>query len=218
MTVVAPAVGSGHRATLVVNARFSPTTGPLTAAKGDAMSILTRPLTYEDLCRKREDGNRYELIDGEFVLVAAPSPKHQWSSHWLTIALHRAVVEPGLGFVLAAPVDVHLGGSYVQPDLLVILHERAGIIGPTLIDGAPDLIVEIASASSRRIDRTRKLALYARSGVREYWLVDLQARTVTIHAEPTGERFARVERADRRAQSIILPGLTIDLDVVFSPM
>jgi Uma2 family endonuclease len=183
------------------------------------MSILTGPLTYEDLCRQREDGNRYELIDGVLIVIAGPSPMHQWVSHRLAVAFDRAVVEPGLGFIFAAPLDVQLGPqTYVQPDLLVVLRERAGIIGATLIEGAPDLVVEIISASSRAIDRTRKLTLYARSGVREYWLVDLEARSVTVHAEPVGDRFARVERADQTARSVILPGLAVDLDALFSPL
>lgn len=75
------------------------------------MATAARALGYDDLCRAREDGNRYELIDGELVVVAGPSPKHQWSSAQLLVAFHRAVVEPGLGFVFAAPLDVHLGGG-----------------------------------------------------------------------------------------------------------
>ena len=127
------------------------------------------------------------------------------------------MVEPGLGFVFAAPLVVHLGdGSYVQPDLLVVLRERASIIGRTLIEGTPDLIVEILSASSRAIDRTRKLRLYARNGVRECWLVDPERRTVTVYAEPIGDRFARVERAERSARSVILPHLTVDLNSLFT--
>ena len=181
------------------------------------MSTLAGTLTYEDLCRAREDGNRYELIDGELILIAGPSPNHQWVSHRLAVAFDRAIVEPGLGLVFAAPLDVHLGGQqYVQPDLLVVLNERMGIIGAALIDGAPDLVVEIASTSSRAIDRTRKLALYARSGVREYWLVDLDGRRVTVHASPAGEGFVRVERAGKVARSTIQPGLAVELDSLFA--
>ena len=181
------------------------------------MPTVTRTLTYEDLCRAREDGNRYELIDGELVLIAGPSPKHQWTSSRLFVAFDRAIVEPGLGYVFAAPLDVHLGGQqYVQPDLLVVLNERLDIIGATLIDGAPDLVAEITSSSSRAIDRTRKLAPYARSGVREYWLVELEGRAVTVYSAPTGEGFARVERAEEVARSTIVPGLAVEVAPLFS--
>jgi Uma2 family endonuclease len=182
------------------------------------MSVQTRPLTYEDLCRAREDGNRYELIEGELIVIAGPSPKHQWALHWLTVAFHRAVVEPGLGFVFTAPLDVRLEGrSYVQPDLLVVLNERAGIIGPTMIEDAPDLIVEITSTSSRTLDRTRKLALYARAGVREYWLLESRARRLSVHADPAGDRFATVVPAGsgESARSIIVPSLAVEVDGLF---
>ncbi|MDP9362929.1 MAG: Uma2 family endonuclease [Chloroflexota bacterium] len=182
------------------------------------MATAARAPGYDDLCRAREDGNRYELIDGELLVIAGPSPRHQWTSSRLFVAFDRAIVEPGLGFVFTAPLDVHLGGQqYAQPDLLVVLTERASIIGPTLIDGAPDLVVEISSTSSRAIDRTRKLALYARPGVREYWLVDLGGRAVTVHALPTGEGYARVEqRAEAEARSTILPGLVVQVATLFS--
>lgn len=181
------------------------------------MSVATGTLTYEDLCRAREDGNRYELIDGELIVIAGPSPKHQWTSSELFLAFHQAVTKPALGIVFTAPLDVHLGGQqYVQPDLIVVLKERVGIIGPAMIEGAPDLLVEIASPSSSAADRRQKLALYARSGVREYWFVDTPSQSVTVHAEPAGDAYGRVERVEDVARSIIVPGLTVDLAPLFA--
>jgi len=181
------------------------------------MSVAARTLTYEDLCRAREDGNRYELIDGELIVIAGPSPKHQWTSSELFLAFHESVTKPGLGLVFTAPLDVHLGGQqYVQPDLVVVLKARRAIIGPAMIEGAPDLLVEIASPSSRGRDRTQKLALYARSGVREYWFVDAPSRAVLVHAEPVGKAYGRVERAEGVARSIIVPGLVVDLAALFA--
>ena len=118
----------------------------------------------------------YELIEGELILVAAPPPKHQRVSGRLFRWFGDFLMPRDLGEVLYAPLDVRLGPeSYVQPDLLVILRERAHLVGPHLVDGAPDLVVEIFSPSSRSIDQDRKLRLYARTGVRETWLVDIDA-------------------------------------------
>lgn len=145
-------------------------------------------------------------------MLAGPSPGHQWASVLLADAFLDAVSKRGLGFVFTAPLDVHLEGErYVQPDIVVLLVERAAIIRPTLIEGAPDLIVEIISTSSRVGDRTRKLAFYARAGVREYWIVDLDARAITVHADPTGDAYAVVRRDTEVARSFIVPGLAVEV-------
>jgi len=79
-------------------------------------------------------------------------------------------------------------------------------------------VAEITSASSQTLDRTRELALYAGAGVREYWLVELAARVVTVHADPTGERYLREERftGDDTARSAIVPGMDVGLPTLFS--
>lgn len=97
-----------------------------------------------------------------------------------------------------------------------MLTGRAGIIGASLIDGVPDLVVEITSSSSRALERVGKLALYARSGVREYWIVDPTARTVIVHAEPIDDRFGRVERSEGVARSTIVPGLAVEIAPLFA--
>ena len=161
-----------------------------TKVGGAVMSTVARTLTYEDLCRAREDGNRYELIEGELVLVAAPSPLHQRLLLWLGVTFVRLVEEPRLGEVYMAPVDVRLSdGSIVQPDLIEVLADRSSIVGEALIEGTPSLIVEILSPSSKARDRGKKAALYARTGVPEYWIVDPEARSITVHAPPSGGRY-----------------------------
>jgi Uma2 family endonuclease len=180
------------------------------------MATVARALTCEDLCRAREDGKRYELIEGELFFLPTPTPKHQRFLGHLTIRLHKEIVEPGLGWVLTAPLDVRLGRSYVQPDLMAVLTDRAGIMGEAMLEGAPDLLAEIGSPASRTMDLTTKLALYAQSGVREYWFVDPSSRLVTVHAEPAREGFRRIERMEDAAESTIIPGLTVDVRALFA--
>jgi Uma2 family endonuclease len=181
------------------------------------MATVARALTYEDLCRAREDGNRYELIEGELVLVAAPSPLHQRFLVWLTVRFVRLVEEAGLGEVYVAPVDVHLAdGSYVQPDLLVVLADRAGIVDAALIEGEPSLLVEVVSRSSRARDRQQKASLYARVGVPEYWTVDSDDQSITVHADPRDGRYRTVRRETGIVRAETVPGLAVDLGEFFA--
>jgi Uma2 family endonuclease len=89
------------------------------------------------------------------------------------------------------------------------------VVGPNAIDAAPDLVVEILSPGTRRRDLTTKWDLYARFGVREYWIVDPDARNVTVLAL-TGDKYERVPLTnDDMIQSRVLPGLTLALTAVF---
>ena len=132
--------------------------------------------TYEDYLNIPGD-DRYELIDGELILVGSLNEAHQTTDASLGARMYFFVEDRDLGRVYHAPFDVLLtdpDGSVnvVQPDLIFVSKERERIITPANIQGAPDLLVEILSPSTRRLDTTAKLELYARHGVREYWIAD----------------------------------------------
>jgi Uma2 family endonuclease len=136
--------------------------------------------TYEDLFSLPDDGRRYEIIEGE--LFEMPSPG---SAHALVVAalirLLIPLVENLGGRWCTAPIDVFFpGANPVQPDILVIFPSGQAEIVPRGIEGTPDLVVELLSPSNRGHDLLTKRSLYARAGVREYWLVDPDARTVEI--------------------------------------
>ncbi len=137
--------------------------------------------TYEDYQHTPED-QRFELLDGELTMVPAPNLRHQRIGTRLGALLHAFVQERDLGEVFHAPCDVVLSNTdVVQPDLLFVSEERAHLLlGGDNVLGAPDLVVEILSPSTAGRDRTLKRALYAKHGVKEYWLVDPDARTVTV--------------------------------------
>ena len=152
------------------------------------MSILTRPLTYDDLVQMPEDGNRYEIIGGELVVSPAPIPLHQRVSKRAFLLLHGFVEAQGLGEVFFAPLDVQLGEhDIVEPDLVFIARERLGIVERTRVIGVPDLLVEILSPSTRARDEVLKARLYAEAGVREYWIVDPDERTLRLYAPEGGQ-------------------------------
>ena len=136
--------------------------------------------TYEDYLNTPDD-KRYELLDGELVMPPAPGELHQSVSGMLGWKLVQFAVENRLGRVYHAPFDVVLSDmDVVQPDLIFVSNERADIITPANIQGAPDLVVEILSPSTAARDKTFKRSLYARHGITEYWMVDLTTKTITI--------------------------------------
>lgn len=172
-------------------------------------------LTYEDYANIPGD-ERYELIDGELILVSSPNEMHQRVSKRL-LWLFRDVEESGLGWVYDAPFDVILSDTdVVQPDLMFISKERADIITPANVQGAPNLVVEVLSPSTAQRDWTQKRDLYAKYGVRELWLVAPDARLVWVMALTDGEyAIAGVYKEGQTLISPTLAGLTIDLGYVF---
>lgn len=143
------------------------------------INVKTR-LTFADYLETSDD-ERYELLDGELVLSPSPKEIHQYISGILYLMIGTFVRERRLGKVYFAPFDVVLSDTdVVQPDLLFVSNERIGIVTADNVQGAPDLVVEILSPATAERDRMLKLDLYARHGVIEYWIVDPDARTITV--------------------------------------
>jgi Uma2 family endonuclease len=127
--------------------------------------------TYEDYLKTPED-ERYELIEGELLMTPSPVTKHQRISRELEFEILKFVRENDLGEVFYAPYDVYLDDeNVVQPDILFISKERLNIIGEKNIQGAPDLVIEILLENTAYRDFVQKKKLYARFGVKEYWIV-----------------------------------------------
>jgi Uma2 family endonuclease len=171
--------------------------------------------TYDDYCRIPPDRNRHEIVDGVHFVNPAPTPGHQTVVTRLIHQMMLAVEDAGLGRVLTAPIDVHLGrGSVVQPDLVVVRNRNLHIIGEKKLTGAPDLLVEIRSPGTARYDRRIKLPRYARAGVREIWLVDPE-QCLVEQFESVARRCVLVGTHDERVRLCILPRVAIDLGKVF---
>jgi Uma2 family endonuclease len=136
--------------------------------------------TLEDYLALPDDV-RAELIDGELYVTPAPTPWHQVVSGAVYRALHAEVSRSGDGVVFVAPVDVLLpSGDLVEPDVLWIPRSLRAIVGGTRVEGVPALVVEVVSPSGPERDRWVKRDLYARNGVPEYWIVDLESRSVEV--------------------------------------
>ena len=184
------------------------------------MAVRSRPLTYEDLQRLRKASNdRFELIEGEIIVTPSPSLMHQIVVHRLDVLLDRAIVESGLGLVIGAPFDVYLDEQNVpQPDLMVVLWNRKGVLGSARLESAPSLAIEIISPSSATKDRVTKRDVYARFSVPEYWLVDADAKTVTIFSDPQDGRYQAEQTGSDVAISATIPELSADLKALFAPV
>ena len=172
--------------------------------------------TYRDYLLLPE-GDRRELIEGDFYVVPAPSIRHQTVAANLGTLLRELVRRNRLGIILWAPTDVVLSPeTVVQPDILFVSNERRGIITEPNVSGAPDLVVEILSPGTEERDRELKLNLYARYGVREYWIVDPEDETVEVMGLGA-EGAAGVRRYDAGSvESRLLPGLSVTLDDIFA--
>ncbi len=138
--------------------------------------------TLEDYYRI-PDGDRAELIDGVLYDMAAPSPLHQLIGGRIFRAFSDYIDRKAGTCVPAyAPLDVQLDcddKTMLQPDVLIVCDREK--IRKGIIYGAPDLVVEILSGSTKRKDMTVKLAKYAAAGVREYWMVDPDKKKVIVY-------------------------------------
>ena len=149
-------------------------------------------LTYRDYAALPDDGKRYEIHNGELSVTSAATPWHQVVLLNLATVLDAHVRAQSLGRILMAPLDVILSDlpsetTILQPDIIFLERERRGLISQRAIEGPPTLVVEILSPSTAMIDRTRKRELYARYGVPNYWLVDIEARDIEACVLRSGE-------------------------------
>ena len=183
--------------------------------------MVTNPdvrLTVQDYLNiPEEDENRYELINGELYMAPAPSWEHQESSGNLYSILRAFVLANLLGRVVYSPIDMFLSdGDVFQPDIVFISNERLGIIRSDGIHGAPDLVIEVLSPGTERIDRTLKSERYEMSDVSEYWQANPIAKTILVLRARDGA-FERVGlfTEGMTLETPLLPGLRVDVSEVF---
>ncbi|MBA3450141.1 MAG: Uma2 family endonuclease [Chloroflexia bacterium] len=182
---------------------------------------LTKPAAgqwrYEDLFSLPDDGKRYEIIEGELFEMPAPSSAHQ-TIIMNVILLIAPVIQAMGGRILVSPLDVFFeGADPVQPDIVVMLSGWTGTLYQRGPQGAPDLLIEILSPSNRGHDVLTKRALYALAGVREYWIVDPENRTIEILTlDQDAFHTASVVSGQDSVISPLLGAMTFPLAAVFA--
>ena len=170
--------------------------------------------TWDDY-RTWWDDKRWEIIGGEaFDMTPAPLVRHQLVCGELCFRL-KSYFQGGICQVLDSPTDVKLSNEdVVQPDILVVCSPRQ--IMETHIEGPPALVVEILSPSGLRHDRVRKMELYARSGVKEFWLVTPEPPLVEVFVlAGSSYRLHGGYGPDETLRSPIFPKLKLSLAGVF---
>ena len=184
-------------------------------AKGEKWP-LQGEWTYEDYRRLPDDGLRYEIIEGVLYMSPAPRTKHQMCLAYLFFKLEQYNQEHRAGLVLFAPVDVFFSASTtVEPDIVVVLKPRLSIVQEEKIVGAPDLAVEVLSHSTAHVDRGKKFEIYAQAGVREYWIVDPDTRTIEVFVQRQGSyELLGKYGAGESVGSEILPGFKVKVDEI----
>jgi len=159
-----------------------------------------------------------ELSDGCLEVLPMPTPLHQLIVRFLFRLLDAFVLSQGLGEVFFAPLPVRLwSGKYREPDIIYVRPERIRSLRKQL-DGA-DLAMEVVSegAENRERDLETKRREYAKAGIGEYWIVDLQERRITVLA--LDGRVYRVHGQfgpGTQATSVLLPGFAVAVDNVFA--
>ena len=168
--------------------------------------------TYDEYYKLNDD-RRYEIIEGNLLMAPAPDTWHQDWSRKLFRILDRFVTAGKFGEVFYAPIDVVLDAeNTIQPDLVFIASARHGIIRRKAIFGVPDLLVELVSPASVQRDRYLKKELYARFGVKEYWIGDPANQSLEILTLKGGpyQLHCAAEQSGR-VNSLLLSGLEFAL-------
>jgi Uma2 family endonuclease len=165
-------------------------------------------LTIADLDAMPDDGNRYEIIEGELFVSCAPSLTHQDIVANLMFFFQRYLRNNPIGKVLPGPGVIFSNFSGVIPDAVYISNERrADIAAGAKVTGAPDLIIEILSpgAENQRLDRHFKRQLYRKYGVKEYWVIDPDKVIIEIY-RTSKLRLIKSLGIDDEVTSPLLPG------------
>jgi len=178
----------------------------------------THVWTYDDYMQMPDDGKRYEILDGELIELPGPSLQHQRIIGCIFRILSEYVERHSLGEVFVAPTDVRLSPvNVVQPDVLFIGTANTGRLGNGMnVQGPPDLCVEILSPGTRGRDLAQKRDIYARFGVREYWLVDPDAESSMVLTLDAGRYVPLGEaKGDTLVPSRVLPALPVAAVTLF---
>ena len=191
-----------------------------------ATETTKKKISFEDYLLMPEINHPYEIIDGEFMPSPAPIPVHQRISANIFKRLDEHVEAKELGVVFYAPVDIILQRHPLrtrQPDVLFIHRNKLPGTGFDAIEElqileiAPDLVVEVLSASDTEKVLSGKLLDYQRIGVKECWLVNREARSVEV-LQLTKEQSQSLGHfgLNETVQSQILPDFQLAVNVIFT--
>src|SRR5438132_3756679 len=181
------------------------------------LKVKRRAMTVHDYALLPDAGPRFQLIDGEFHMAPAPNTFHQVVSRNLQFIIQEYLNRNPIGELFNAPFDVYLSDIDVfQPDLCFYSFKQQNYVSEKGGIRAPRLVIEILSPSNAHLDTGPKREVYARTGVRELWIVDPPPQEIAVYTlQEDAERPARVLEGDVVLTTPFLPGLEIPLPEVF---
>lgn len=189
---------------------------PMTQPATEAFRWTTR-----DLELLPENGDRYEIIDGELLVTRAPHWKHQKTCVRIAAALDAWSQTTGLGEAVPGPGIIFSDANNVIPDVVWGSHERLALLLDDAghLTAAPELIVEVLSpgTENQRRDRDLKLRLYSARGAQEYWIIDWQAQQLEVYRRERGVlQLVATLFAKDELTSPLLPGFAFHVAQLFA--
>jgi Uma2 family endonuclease len=181
-----------------------------------AEGMLRRAFSVDDISRMMEAGvigedERLELIEGDLVVMAARPVEHDLIKSVLTMALATSAPD---GMYAAAACSLQLAKDIlVEPDIAIVSRTVYAAERKTFARPRPEdvpLLIEIA-ASSLAYDRGTKARLYARHGIREFWVIDADTRVTWVHTGPSGETWSSI--AERGPQDVLTTPAVPDFSI-----
>lgn len=185
-----------------------------------ASAPMPTTLTFTEMVALLEanpdETRRHELIDGVLYVTPSPFNRHQWVVMELTVALRDYALRSG-GIALPGGGVYYDERNYVEPDVHYTGPGRRERVTERYTNGAPDLAIEVSSDATRRRDLTLKRSLYERTGVTEYWFVDLRRDCVLVHRRDPGFDAPRTLHPGDALTTPLLPGLSLPTADLLAP-
>ena len=188
---------------------------PTATATAPPVRSAPRRMTYEEFLEWADEDTLAEWVDGEVILMAPASNKHQDICDFLTALLRHFTEGHQLGVVRSAPFQMKTGPdlSGREPDVVFVAREHLDRLKETYLDGPADLAIEIVSTQSRYRDREAKFEEYQRGGVREYWLIDPIRQQAEFYYLRENQRYRLADIGeDGVFRSEVLPGLWLKVE------
>lgn len=161
---------------------------------------------------------KVEIIHNKLYIMPSPNLEHQEISNELSFQMTGFIKKHKLGKVLCAPMDTKLDeNNIIQPDILFIAVANYGILGKKIVEGSPDLVVEIWSLGNAKGDKALKQKLYENKGIVEYWQIQPKTQKVQIEILNENNEYEILSEATETGvvKSKILSGFEVDIETLF---
>ena len=173
--------------------------------------------TYNEYMALLDDGKRYEIANGVLLLAPSSTGSHQDTIGEVFFYLRSHVKLAGLGSVIQAPFLVQVSSKDVfQPDIFVVMNAHLDRVQEKMVIGAPDLVVEVSASGTAAFDRLTKYDTYEYTGVQEYWILNLERRSVEVYVLEGDEyHLLGVFLGEQKVQSRLISWLSVRVDQFF---